>query len=68
MIATSVRMLQRRDPAAVDARRNQAVLPTVDEFAALMEFTANNPTDPAALTVGDIQPDWGPRVPRAGHR
>lgn len=28
-----IRLLQRRDPAAVDARRRQAPLPTVDEFA-----------------------------------
>ena len=25
-------------------------------------LTDNNPTDPQALTVGDIQPDWGPDV------
>ncbi|MGW4098555.1 SDR family oxidoreductase [Mycobacterium sp. NPDC004974] len=35
-----VRLLQRRDPAAVDARRNQAVLPTVDEFAAAIARAA----------------------------
>ncbi|WP_308193035.1 SDR family oxidoreductase [Mycobacterium sp. CnD-18-1] len=29
-----VRLLQRRDPDAVEARRSQAVLPTVEEFAA----------------------------------
>ena len=23
-------------------------------------LTNNNPTDPAALSIGDIQPDWGP--------
>ena len=23
-------------------------------------LTNNNPTDPDALSVGDIQPDWGP--------
>ncbi|ORV27513.1 short-chain dehydrogenase [Mycolicibacterium conceptionense] len=28
-----VRLLQRRDPAAVEARRSRAVLPSVDEFA-----------------------------------
>lgn len=31
-------------------------------------LTDNNPTDPAALTVGDIQPDWGPTLPGARHR
>ncbi len=35
-----VRLLQRRDPAAVDARRNQAVLPTVDDFAAAIARAA----------------------------
>jgi Tol biopolymer transport system component len=30
-------------------------------------LTDNNPTDPAALTVGDIQPDWGPSPTRNHH-
>ena len=27
----------------------------------------NNPTDPAAPTKGDIQPDWGPNPGRGRH-
>jgi NAD(P)-dependent dehydrogenase (short-subunit alcohol dehydrogenase family) len=41
-----VRLLQRRDPAAVEARRSKAVLPTMDEFAAAIVNSATiaNPT------------------------
>lgn len=35
-----VRLLQRRDPAAVDARRDRTVLPTVEEFAAAIARAA----------------------------
>ncbi|CAN5144060.1 hypothetical protein BH09ACT8_BH09ACT8_08590 [soil metagenome] len=35
-----IRLLQRRDPAAVRARRAQAALPTVDEFAAAIVSAA----------------------------
>lgn len=31
-------------------------------------LTDNNPTDPAALSVADIQPDWGPSQIRGRHR
>jgi TolB protein len=31
-------------------------------------LTNNNPSDPTALTVGDIQPDWGPSPTRRRHR
>jgi Tol biopolymer transport system component len=29
-------------------------------------LTNNNPTDPAALSIGDIQPDWGPNPSEDG--
>lgn len=35
-----VRLLERRDPAAVDARRDRAVLPTVEEFASAIAWAA----------------------------
>jgi len=30
-------------------------------------LTDNNPTDPTALTKGDIHPDWGPSPTRSRH-
>ena len=30
-------------------------------------LTDNNPTDPSALTKGDIHPDWGPSPARGRH-
>lgn len=39
-----------------------------DDGTHVRNLTDNNPTDPAALTVGDIQPDWGPSPSRRHHR
>ncbi|OOK65422.1 hypothetical protein BZL29_7778 [Mycobacterium kansasii] len=45
-----VRLLQRRDPDAVEARRAHGPLPTLDEFAAAIAAAALNPT-PADDTI-----------------
>jgi 3-oxoacyl-[acyl-carrier protein] reductase len=45
-----VRLLQRRDPAAVAARRAHGALPTVDEFAAAIVGAVNTP-EPTGETI-----------------
>ncbi|MDH6244273.1 SDR family oxidoreductase [Mycobacterium sp. OTB74] len=47
-----IRLLQRRDPAAVDARRSRAPLPTVEEFAAAIVDAANGHASHATIYVG----------------
>lgn len=47
-----VRLLQRKDPAAVDARRDHAPLPTVEEFAAAISRAALQPDAPETTYVG----------------
>lgn len=47
-----IRLLQRRDPGAVDARRCHAPLPTVDEFASAIVGAARSPYHPGIVYVG----------------
>ncbi|TGD84608.1 SDR family NAD(P)-dependent oxidoreductase [Mycolicibacterium sp. CH28] len=47
-----VRLLHRKDPAAVDARRDQAPLPTVEEFATAIADAALNPDASETIYVG----------------
>jgi 3-oxoacyl-[acyl-carrier protein] reductase len=47
-----VRLLNRRDPDAVAARRSQAPLPTVGEFAAAIVDAATGPRLPRTVYVG----------------
>lgn len=47
-----VRLLQRRDPGEVDARRAQGALPTVDEFAGAIVKAATSPNPPSIVYVG----------------
>lgn len=47
-----VRLLHRRDPAAVDARRNRARLPTVEEFATAIAQAATDSDHPDMTYVG----------------
>lgn len=47
-----IRLLQRRDPAAVDARRCHAPLPTIDEFATAIVGAAQSPYHPGIVYVG----------------
>jgi NAD(P)-dependent dehydrogenase (short-subunit alcohol dehydrogenase family) len=47
-----VRLLHRRDPAAVDARRDHAPLPTVEEFATVITRAALQPDAPETTYVG----------------
>ncbi|MBU9763042.1 SDR family NAD(P)-dependent oxidoreductase [Mycobacterium sp. TNTM28] len=47
-----VRLLQRRDPAAVAARRSRAALPTVEEFATAVARAALDPDHPDTTYVG----------------
>jgi 3-oxoacyl-[acyl-carrier protein] reductase len=47
-----VRLLQRRDPGAVDARRTLAPLPTVSEFAAAIADAASRPNPGSIVFVG----------------
>jgi 3-oxoacyl-[acyl-carrier protein] reductase len=47
-----VRLLQRRDPEAVEARRARAELPTVSEFAAAIANAATTPTPSSIVYVG----------------
>jgi 3-oxoacyl-[acyl-carrier protein] reductase len=47
-----VRLLQRRDPGAVDARRTLAPLPTVSEFAAAVANAASTPNPGSIVFVG----------------
>ncbi|MCW1821692.1 MULTISPECIES: SDR family oxidoreductase [Mycolicibacterium] len=47
-----VRLLQRRDPAAVEARRSRAVLPSVDEFATEIARAASVSSHPDTAYVG----------------
>ncbi|CAN5423289.1 SDR family oxidoreductase [soil metagenome] len=47
-----IRLLQRRDPDAVDARRGQATLPTVEEFAAAIVGAATGPPAFGTVYVG----------------
>lgn len=56
-----VRLLQRRDPQAVEARRAHGPLPTLDEFAAAIAEAAINPapTDDTIYVGGrDYLPHW----------
>lgn len=45
-----VRLLQRRDPAAVSARREQAELPTIAEFAEAVAAAASSTAEPGTTT------------------
>ncbi|WP_280447535.1 SDR family oxidoreductase [Nocardia cyriacigeorgica] len=45
-----VRLLQRRDPAAVSARRDQAELPTIAEFAAAVAAAASSTAESGTTT------------------
>ncbi|WP_228839689.1 Rossmann-fold NAD(P)-binding domain-containing protein [Nocardia cyriacigeorgica] len=45
-----VRLLQRRDPAAVSARREQAGLPTIAEFAAAVAAAASSTAESGTTT------------------
>lgn len=47
-----VRLLERRDPEAVDTRRAHAPLPTVDEFAAAIAQAATAPNPSGIVYVG----------------
>jgi len=47
-----VRLLQRRDPGAVDARRSLAPLPTVSQFAAAIANAAVSPNRASVVFVG----------------
>jgi NADP-dependent 3-hydroxy acid dehydrogenase YdfG len=47
-----VRLLQRRDPEAVEGRRARAELPTVSEFAAAIANAATTPTPSSIVYVG----------------
>lgn len=47
-----IRLLQRRDPGAVDARRAHAPLPTVEEFASAIVGAARSPYHPGIVYVG----------------
>ncbi|CDO09111.1 short chain dehydrogenase [Mycolicibacterium cosmeticum] len=47
-----IRLLQRRDPGAVDARRAHAPLPTIDEFAAAIAGATRSPYHPGIVYVG----------------
>ncbi|MHA3024185.1 SDR family oxidoreductase [Mycobacterium sp. BMJ-28] len=47
-----IRLLQRRDPGAVDARRAYAPLPTVEEFASAIAGAARSPYHPGIVYVG----------------
>lgn len=47
-----VRLLQRKDPATVEARRDHAPLPTVDEFASEIVRAATQSNAPGMTYVG----------------
>lgn len=47
-----VRLLQRRDPDAVDSRRSVAPLPTVDQFATAIANAANSSSSAGIVYVG----------------
>lgn len=47
-----IRLLQRRDPAAVEARRSHAPLPSIDEFAAVIVNAAVTPSHEGIVYVG----------------
>lgn len=47
-----IRLLQRRDPDAVDARRAYAPLPTIEEFASAIAGAARSPHHPGVVYVG----------------
>lgn len=47
-----VRLLHRKDPAAVEARREHAALPTVEEFATAIARAALQPDAPDTIYVG----------------
>jgi NAD(P)-dependent dehydrogenase (short-subunit alcohol dehydrogenase family) len=47
-----IRLLQRRDPAAVEARRRHAPLPSIDDFAAAIADTAVTPSHERVVYVG----------------
>ncbi len=47
-----VRLLHRKDPAAVEARREQGPLPTVDEFATAITDAALQPDVADTVYVG----------------
>ncbi|MDX1892085.1 SDR family oxidoreductase [Mycolicibacterium sp. 050158] len=47
-----VRLLHRRDPDAVQARRNAAPLPTVNQFATAIANAATSPNPPGIVYVG----------------
>jgi 3-oxoacyl-[acyl-carrier protein] reductase len=47
-----VRLLQHRDPDAVEARRSHAELPTVNDFAAAIVNAATTPTPSSIVYVG----------------
>lgn len=47
-----IRLLQRRDPDAVDARRAYAPLPTIEEFASAIADAARSPHHPGVVYVG----------------
>lgn len=47
-----VRLLARRDPSEVDARRSAGALPTVDEFAGAIVKAATSPNPPSIVYVG----------------
>ncbi len=49
---TIVRLLHRKDPTAVDARRGQTPLPTVEEFATAITHVALNSDVPETIYVG----------------
>jgi 3-oxoacyl-[acyl-carrier protein] reductase len=47
-----IRLLQRRDPAAVEARRSHAPLPSIDDFAAAIAAAAVTPSNEGIIYVG----------------
>lgn len=47
-----IKLLQRRDPAAVEARRAHAPLPTIDEFATAIAHAAQSKYHPGIVYVG----------------
>ncbi len=47
-----IRLLQRRDPAAVEARRSHAPLPGIEEFAAVIVNAAVTPSQEGVVYVG----------------
>lgn len=51
-----IKLLERRDPAAVEARRSKAPLPTVSEFAAAIANAATTPNPSGIVYVGG--PDY----------